>query len=235
MPAFPAERHEPRPLFCSDPRDPDHDTARLRLAALPTAVGCGRRFVTAQLSTWRLDRLTADCALVASELLTNAVTATGTKTTPATYAELHDRTPGTVVIQLRRTGNKLVCEVWDGSDRPPVPADPGRYDEGGRGLLLVAALAHDWASYPSPAGGKVVLAWWGLHQPPAGTLPAARTADLLTPTEVTRAFRVDPEIVSRWAVEGRLTHIRTLTGRRRYRRAEIERLLHAEVSGRRPG
>lgn len=49
--------------------------------------------------------------------------------------------------------------------------------------------------------------------------------ELLTPGEVAKMFRVDPKTVTRWAKAGRLSSIRTLGGHRRYRAAEVRRLL----------
>ncbi|MBK8755831.1 MAG: helix-turn-helix domain-containing protein [Actinomycetales bacterium] len=51
---------------------------------------------------------------------------------------------------------------------------------------------------------------------------------LLTPGEVAALFRVDPKTVTRWAKAGKLTAIRTLGGHRRYRSAEVHRLLAGE-------
>ena len=51
---------------------------------------------------------------------------------------------------------------------------------------------------------------------------------LLTPSEVAALFRVNPKTVTRWARSGKLTAIRTLGGHRRFRREEIEAVLHAE-------
>jgi len=48
---------------------------------------------------------------------------------------------------------------------------------------------------------------------------------LLTPSEVASLFRVDPKTVTRWAKAGKLTPIRTLGGRRRYRKSEVQSLL----------
>lgn len=48
---------------------------------------------------------------------------------------------------------------------------------------------------------------------------------LLTPAEVAAMFRVDPKTVTRWAIAGKLTTIRTLGGHRRYREAEVRYLL----------
>ena len=51
---------------------------------------------------------------------------------------------------------------------------------------------------------------------------------LLTPGEVARLFRVDPKTVTRWAVEGKLTCIRTLGGHRRFKADEVYALLGEE-------
>ena len=53
---------------------------------------------------------------------------------------------------------------------------------------------------------------------------------LLTPAEVAALFRVDPKTVTRWAVAGKLTSLRTLGGHRRYRSAEVHALL-ADAQG----
>lgn len=49
--------------------------------------------------------------------------------------------------------------------------------------------------------------------------------NLLTPAEVAALFRVDPKTVTRWAVAGKLTSIRTLGGHRRYKESEVKALL----------
>ena len=51
-----------------------------------------------------------------------------------------------------------------------------------------------------------------------------KTHELMTPAEVARLFRVDPKTVSRWAQEGKLPHVRTLGGHRRYPRVDVLRL-----------
>ncbi|MBD8060028.1 helix-turn-helix domain-containing protein [Cellulomonas sp. JH27-2] len=50
--------------------------------------------------------------------------------------------------------------------------------------------------------------------------------ELLTPAEVADLFGVGPKTVTRWARAGRLTSLRTLGGHRRYRRSEVDALLH---------
>lgn len=49
--------------------------------------------------------------------------------------------------------------------------------------------------------------------------------ELLTPAEVAALFRVDPKTVTRWAISGKLTSLRTLGGHRRYRASEVHALL----------
>ncbi len=52
--------------------------------------------------------------------------------------------------------------------------------------------------------------------------------DLLTATEVSRLFGVDPKTVTRWARAGKLpASFRTLGGHRRWRRDEIEATIAA--------
>lgn len=53
---------------------------------------------------------------------------------------------------------------------------------------------------------------------------------LLTPAEVASLFRVDPKTVTRWAIAGKLTAIRTLGGHRRYRKSEVQALLKNDAT-----
>ena len=59
---------------------------------------------------------------------------------------------------------------------------------------------------------------------------SANGGSLLTPAEVAALFRVDPKTVTRWAVAGKLTSLRTLGGHRRYWAAEVHALL-ADAQG----
>jgi excisionase family DNA binding protein len=58
--------------------------------------------------------------------------------------------------------------------------------------------------------------------------------DLMTPAEVAAVFRVDPKTVTRWARAGRLSSIRTPSGHRRFRTAEIRALLDGDQEQQRP-
>ncbi len=60
---------------------------------------------------------------------------------------------------------------------------------------------------------------------PATATTATPLGDLMTPAEVAQAFGVDPKTVARWARSGKLSHMRTLGGHRRYLRSEVEALL----------
>jgi excisionase family DNA binding protein len=51
--------------------------------------------------------------------------------------------------------------------------------------------------------------------------------ELLTPAEVARMFRVNPKTVTRWAQSGKLRSVRTLGGRLRFYRSDIERAIEA--------
>jgi excisionase family DNA binding protein len=51
----------------------------------------------------------------------------------------------------------------------------------------------------------------------------------MTSGEVAALFRVDPKTVTRWAVAGRITSIKTPGGHRRFRESEIRALLGGRV------
>lgn len=48
-----------------------------------------------------------------------------------------------------------------------------------------------------------------------------KPVDLLTPSEVAKWFAVDPKTVARWAKSGRLRHVRTPGGHRRYLKEDV--------------
>lgn len=54
--------------------------------------------------------------------------------------------------------------------------------------------------------------------------------ELLLPCEVAEIFRVNPKSVTRWAKAGKLTAVKTLSGHRRFRRSEVERV-YREAQG----
>ena len=80
--------------------------------------------------------------LLVSELVTNAI--------------IHARTAFAVTLVVSRHAVRL--EVSDRSPAPPVIADVTCDGDSGRGLRIVAGLAHDWGVTRDPAGGKSVWA-----------------------------------------------------------------------------
>lgn len=60
-------------------------------------------------------------------------------------------------------------------------------------------------------------------------MPREGSERLLTPGEVAALFRVDPKTVTRWAASGRIRSIRTPGGHRRFREAEVNRLLREQA------
>ncbi|MDT0308704.1 ATP-binding protein [Streptomyces sp. DSM 44917] len=126
-----------------------------RLPAAETAAAEARRRTRRQLSEWRAPAHASENAqLIISELVTNALRHTDSET---------------VGCELRITGSLLRVAV-DGAGRGPEarPARAGAEDEGGRGLLLVHALARGWGVRPGTAGGHVVWAELPLAGPSGG-------------------------------------------------------------------
>ncbi|MEV6436550.1 ATP-binding protein [Streptomyces anulatus] len=94
-----------------------------------------RKFARKALVEWECESRMDDVLLCVTELATNALR--------------HGVPPGRgfkVHIYLERIENALRVELHDSGDGEVCPADelPGAEDEGGRGLLLVAALADKW-------------------------------------------------------------------------------------------
>ncbi|MFF9343828.1 MULTISPECIES: SpoIIE family protein phosphatase [unclassified Streptomyces] len=115
----------------------------------PTAVAPARRDVRDQLTAWGLEELSFVTELIASELVTNAIR--------------YGRPPVRLRLILDRT---LICEVTDSSGAAPRLRRARTFDEGGRGLLLVAQLTRRWGT--RYARGKTIWAEQDLPDgPPA--------------------------------------------------------------------
>jgi anti-sigma regulatory factor (Ser/Thr protein kinase) len=122
----------------------------LTLPALPAAAPCARTFVRHTLHHWHLAHLAETAQLLTSELVTNAVQATGTTADIPAWG-----TP--VLIQVRLTlTDTLVVGVWDRDPTPPAPRAPDPDAEGGRGLSLVEHLSTRWGYHHPATGGKVI-------------------------------------------------------------------------------
>jgi anti-sigma regulatory factor (Ser/Thr protein kinase) len=125
--------------------------SHLPFAALPLAVSCARLHVRWMCLEWGLGSIADTAELLVSELMTNAVQASGRLKTRADLAIVP-----VVNLWLVSDGTSLVIHVWDASDEMPVLKDFTADDEEGRGLMLVEALGKEWGAYRKAEGGKVV-------------------------------------------------------------------------------
>jgi serine phosphatase RsbU (regulator of sigma subunit)/anti-sigma regulatory factor (Ser/Thr protein kinase) len=122
-------------------------TGRLRCAdvdveAGPSAIRAGRRFVEHEVLSRGATVLADDAALIAAELLANAVQ--------------HGGAPVRVCVD--GDGDRIRIEVQDGSPRAPVRPAHSTSNMTGRGLSLVEGVATRWGVRHHSAGGKVVWA-----------------------------------------------------------------------------
>ncbi|MGW2121593.1 sodium/proline symporter PutP [Streptomyces sp. NPDC001758] len=115
-----------------------HQVVSWDLPSDPAAVGDARDSAVRQLSEWGLDHLAFTTELIVSELVTNAIR----------------HASGPVALRLIRDRN-LICEVSDASGTSPRPRHARTTDEDGRGLMIVAQLAHRWGTRHTSAG-KVI-------------------------------------------------------------------------------
>jgi hypothetical protein len=133
----------------------------LELGALPTAVPCARVHARLVSGEWSLAALADTSELLVSELVTNGVKASA-GLTGSRYGGR--RVPGRppVRLWLESDRSRLLIRVWDGSGQMPQRPPRDLEGAGGRGLLLVEALAADWGTCPADgASGKVVWAVCG--------------------------------------------------------------------------
>jgi anti-sigma regulatory factor (Ser/Thr protein kinase) len=142
----------------------------LTLDATVAAVSSARRFARSAVTWWGLGVLAEDAELVVSELAANAVRASGAADPP----DARGGDPGPLAtIQLRVLAYQagVVVEVWDSHPGSPVRRDPVPDQEGGRGLVIIAALCREWGCFHTAEGDKVV---WAELVLPAGPLTPAR-------------------------------------------------------------
>ncbi|SBW22466.1 protein serine/threonine phosphatase with GAF(s) sensor(s) [Candidatus Protofrankia californiensis] len=108
------------------------------LPADPAVVAQARQMATDQLAAWGLEEASFVTELVVSELVTNAIR--------------HAVAP----IQLRLIHeSSLICEVSDASITAPHLRRARVFDEGGRGLLLVAQFTQRWGTRHTPHGKTI--------------------------------------------------------------------------------
>ncbi|MFD1310407.1 ATP-binding SpoIIE family protein phosphatase [Streptomyces kaempferi] len=125
----------------------DCQVATWDVDADPAEVARVRASVSEQLTTWGLEELDFTAELVVSELVTNAIRY---GRPPIQLRLIHDRT--------------LMCEVADAGSTTPHLRRARVFDEGGRGLFLVAQLTEHWGTRHA-RGGKTVWAECALGAP----------------------------------------------------------------------
>ncbi|MCF0082740.1 SpoIIE family protein phosphatase [Streptomyces lomondensis] len=117
--------------------DPQH-VADWDVVPDPAEVPRARKFALDQLEAWGLGEVSFVTELVVSELVTNAIR----------YGE-----PPIMLRLIRDTS--LICEVSDASNTAPHLRRARAFDEGGRGLLLVAQLTQGWGTRHTTEGKTI--------------------------------------------------------------------------------
>jgi anti-sigma regulatory factor (Ser/Thr protein kinase) len=121
----------------------------VKLAALPCAVPQSRRVLRHVLREWQLEKMLDPALLVTSELVANAVQASGNN------ACTDGQNRQVIALTVQLTDNSLLLEVWDASPALPVLKETDITGVRGRGLMLVDFLADAWGHRPAE-GGKVI-------------------------------------------------------------------------------
>ncbi|MGW0188817.1 ATP-binding SpoIIE family protein phosphatase [Streptomyces sp. NPDC003362] len=138
---LPVDRSDDVALLVARTRalDPGHVTT-LDLPSDPAAVAGARGHTSETLTAWGLEELSFATELIVSELVTNAIR--------------YGKGPIQLRLILQST---LTCEVFDTNSTSPHLRHARTFDEGGRGLLLVAQLSERWGTRHSREG-KVIWA-----------------------------------------------------------------------------
>jgi anti-sigma regulatory factor (Ser/Thr protein kinase) len=107
------------------------------LAADRGQVRVVRQIIRSFLEGWKLSFLSAEAELLATELASNAIVHAG---------------GDSFSFAIEVVGDELLIEVRDQSCRPPALLDSDPDAEGGRGVLLVAAVAKEWGTHVTGTG-----------------------------------------------------------------------------------
>ncbi|MGY4922829.1 SpoIIE family protein phosphatase [Streptomyces sp. 900105755] len=128
-------------LLLARPRVFDEDRlASWDLPGNPAVVADARRLVAEQLALWGMAEAAFVTQLLVSELVTNAMRHAG----------------GPIRLRLIK-GETLICEVSDGSSVSPHLRRARVFDEGGRGLFMVAQFTQRWGTRYTRTGKTI----WG--------------------------------------------------------------------------
>ncbi|BFO15375.1 hypothetical protein SHKM778_17630 [Streptomyces sp. KM77-8] len=117
-------------------------------SSVSPSAALARQAARTTVKCWGLpENLAADAELIACELVTNAIRHSGI---------YNPQEPGRCRLTLERPAPDTVrVEVFDSSTTRPVKREPVEDETGGRGLVLVEALAVDWGVTRRPAGKTV--------------------------------------------------------------------------------
>ncbi|QNP74971.1 ATP-binding protein [Streptomyces roseirectus] len=116
------------------------------LPATAESVAEARRRTRHHIDAWPLASGSRDeAALVMSELVTNAVVHTDSRTVTCTLAA----TVGQLLVQVRDSGT---------GESTPEPSCPPLHRPGGRGLMIVETVSRCWGASRPADGGHVVWA-----------------------------------------------------------------------------
>ncbi|MFE5812888.1 SpoIIE family protein phosphatase [Streptomyces sp. NPDC056479] len=115
-----------------------HHVADWDIEPDPAQVPRARKFAVDQVDAWGLEEAAFVTELVVSELVTNAIR----------YGQ-----PPIKLRLIRDTS--LICEVSDASNTAPHLRRARAFDEGGRGLLLVAQLTQGWGTRHTTNGKTI--------------------------------------------------------------------------------
>ncbi|MBX9366330.1 SpoIIE family protein phosphatase [Streptomyces sp. WAC04114] len=118
---------------------PSSQVATWDIPADPALVAPIRKQVVDQLERWGLTEATFTAELVVSELVTNAIR--------------YGAPP--IRLRLIHDAATLICEVSDTNHTAPHLRRAKTWDEGGRGLLLVAQLTQRWGSRHTGEGKTI--------------------------------------------------------------------------------
>jgi hypothetical protein len=145
--------------MCTQPSSPDPQflaglprRSRLELGACDTAPRAARGHIARVLEEWSLPDFRDVTALIATELITNAIQQTAKHPwavrphTPSVRLWLRGGPPGVAIL------------VWDAITARPAPRAAGENDETGRGLAIVAELSAACGCYPC-AGPPGKVTW----------------------------------------------------------------------------
>lgn len=148
MPGIPYQPLPACPAIPAIPVVPAH----WRFPADPASVRRARQAVAEALPRDCRPQLGDELGLVTSELVTNALR----------HGARPEREELVELVLWAADGHCWIAVSDPGTGKPAL-ADPGLDACGGRGLVLVDALAAAWAVVPRPTRGKSVVAGLPLH------------------------------------------------------------------------